>query len=61
MTIRKTGSVTGEITGIEEDGPLSKSAARRIEATEWRSADEQALADENREVDFHDPDERRAE
>ncbi len=60
MTIRKTGAATGSVTGIDQESPISKTGSLDEGDSPWRSADEQALADENREVDFHEPDERRA-
>jgi hypothetical protein len=59
MTIRKTGSATGIVTGVEQDH-LRKAAGLGNPGSEpWEPGDETALADENRLGDLGDPDERR--
>ncbi len=51
MSFRKTGSVTGEVTGVEQpDGALAKEAAREP-GRAWNSADEAALEGENQVAD----------
>lgn len=49
MAIRKTGSATGEVTGVEG---LDTEKIRRTAAAEpWDNRDDQALADENNAAD----------
>lgn len=59
MTIRKTGSVTGEVTGIEDDGQISKTGSSepfQDVRDAWGGTEEDALAAENRKADQGDLD-----
>jgi hypothetical protein len=49
MSIRKTGSATGQVTGVEtpEQGLTAEAARRR----DWTADDDQALAEENTAAD----------
>jgi hypothetical protein len=49
MTIRKTGAVTGEVTGVE-----GGSLAREASLDTWSEADTQDLAAENEAADGTD-------
>lgn len=51
MSIRKTGSATGEVLGVDEDTALVKEASA---GSPWGDQDEKALDDENTAADQED-------
>lgn len=57
MAIRKTGAVTGHVTGVEQPSQERISATGSLSVPEWEQSinwagpDDQALADENEAAD----------